>query len=63
MDVNNSHLKRLIDKTDDAFKDLMREPQSSDLNQAYEQAKNELNRYLVSIRSQVKDRQSPNSER
>ena len=56
MDVNNSHLKRLIDKTDDAFKNLLREPQSSDLNQAYEAAKNELDRYLVSVRAQVNER-------
>lgn len=50
MDVNNTHLKRLIDKTDDAFKRLMREPSSHDLNDAYEEAKDELNRYLVSVR-------------
>ena len=59
MDVNNAHLKQLIDNTDDAFKRLMREPSSHDLNDAYEEAKEALDRYLVSVResTQSKSRQ------
>ncbi|WP_100643841.1 hypothetical protein [Alteromonas facilis] len=50
MDVNNSYLKQLIDQTDEAFKQLIKDPASDELNCAYEDAKHQLERYLVSIR-------------
>jgi hypothetical protein len=50
MDINNAHLKQLIDNTDEAFKQLMREPSSGELNDVYESAKVALNNYLTSVR-------------
>lgn len=55
MDINNAHLKKLIDNTDEAFKQLMREPGSSELNDAYESAKVALNNYLSSVRRSVEN--------
>lgn len=51
MDVNNAHLRTLIDKTDETFKRLLKEPASSDLNNAYESAKNELDQYVSTLKS------------
>lgn len=50
MDVNNTHLRSLIDKTDEAFKRLLKEPASNDLNNAYESAKTELDRYITELK-------------
>ncbi|WP_100656112.1 hypothetical protein [Alteromonas flava] len=50
MDVNNAHLKQLIDRTDEAFKELIRDPASDELNNAYEDAKKQLEQYLLAVR-------------
>lgn len=50
MDVSNDHLKYLFERTDVAFKALLREPDSAELNQAYESAKNELDSYIAVVR-------------
>lgn len=55
MDINNAHLKQLIDNTDTAFKQLMREPGSSELNDAYESAKIALDNYLASVKRSVEN--------
>ena len=52
MDVNNTHLRKLIDKTDEAFKSLLKNPASDDLNSAYENAKTELDNNVSSIKKQ-----------
>lgn len=56
MDVGNEHLKMLINETDKAFKLLLRDPDSADLNDKYEQAKRELNEYVLCIRKRLGDR-------
>jgi hypothetical protein len=56
MDENNQHLRRLLEQTDIAFKALMQEPNSSDLNAAYDNAKAELDRYIVSLRNSLAQR-------
>lgn len=50
MDVNNAHLRALIDRTDEAFKQLLKEPSSNDLNSAYESAKIELDQYISMLK-------------
>jgi len=52
MDVNNAHLRSLIDRTDEAFKQLLKEPASNDLNNAYELAKTELDQYISELKVQ-----------
>ena len=39
MDDSNQHLKDLLSQTDLAFKALMRQPNSSELSHAYDNAK------------------------
>ena len=56
MDVSNEHLKSLLEKTDLAFQALLREPSSDELNNAYEAAKDELNRYITSMRHNLSQR-------
>lgn len=56
MDVNNEQLKMLINETDKAFKLLLRDPDSIDLNDKYEQAKRELNEYVVCLRKRLGER-------
>lgn len=56
MDVENKQLEALLDKTDRAFKDLLEQPDSHELNCAYEDAKNELSEYLHNIRSNLNKR-------
>ena len=56
MDVSNEHLKTLLDQTDKAFKALLRDPDSHELNNQYEQAKRELNDYMVNVRKRLGDR-------
>lgn len=53
MDVNNEHLKVLLDQTDRAFKALLDNPDSSELNNEYEQARRELNDYMVTLRRKL----------
>ncbi|MEG3766188.1 hypothetical protein [Alteromonas sp. 14N.309.X.WAT.G.H12] len=57
MDVNNDHLKALLEKTDKAFQALLKKPDSEELNCAYESAKNELNQYISAVRSNLAKRQ------
>ena len=56
MDVENKRLEALLDKTDRAFKLLLEQPDSLELNTAYEDAKVELDEYLQDIRSHLKKR-------
>ncbi|MBT0585264.1 hypothetical protein [Alteromonas oceanisediminis] len=50
MDVNNAYLRDLIDRTDSAFKSLLKDPNSHDLQDAYEAAKRDLNQYISSVK-------------
>ena len=58
MDVNNQLLKELLHKTDIAFRALMDEPASSERQLAYDEAKMELDRYVVKFREQLQYRNS-----
>ena len=60
MDVENKRLEALLDKTDRAFKQLLEHPDSHELNNAYEDAKNELSEYLHHVRSHIKNRYKQN---
>ncbi|MCW8107492.1 hypothetical protein OPS25_03110 [Alteromonas ponticola] len=51
MDVQNEHLKSLLDRTDLAFKALMQEPSSIERNSNYEDAKRELDSFVARLRS------------
>ena len=42
MDVSNEHLKLLIERTDQAFQALLKEPDSDELSDAYELARGDL---------------------
>ncbi|AIF99925.1 MAG TPA: hypothetical protein DCW74_14750 [Alteromonas australica] len=57
MEDSNQHLKTLLQNTDNAFKALMREPDSIALNQAYDDAKAELDTYMVSLKHTLSQRQ------
>lgn len=57
MDSNNQQLKELLEKTDHAFQALMDEPGSSELQSAYDEAKQELDHYVVKFREQLQYRQ------
>lgn len=57
MDVSNEHLKLLIEKTDQAFQALLKEPDSDELSDAYESARGELNNYVSSVRHNMSQRQ------
>ena len=46
MDVNQKHLRTLIDQTDSAFEQYKQHPASDDYAQAYENAKSALDQYL-----------------
>ncbi|MBO1254338.1 hypothetical protein J3L16_01415 [Alteromonas sp. 5E99-2] len=54
MDVSNEHLKALLEQTDRAFKELLRDPDSLILNDKYEDAKKELNSYVLSVRKHLR---------
>lgn len=56
MDVSNEHLKCLIDETDRAFKALLRQPDSDELYDRYEDAKRELDGYISSVRKRLNER-------
>ena len=57
MDVSNEHLKSLIERTDQAFQALLKEPDSSELSEAYEAARVELDSYVSSVRHNLSHRQ------
>lgn len=57
MDVSNEHLKSLLEKTDQAFQALLKEPNSDELNDAYEAARAELSTYISSMRHNLSQRQ------
>lgn len=50
MDVENKKLEVLLDQTDQAFKRLLDDPSSGELNHAYENAKSALDDYLLNMR-------------
>lgn len=50
MDVNQQRLKSLLDQTDSAFEEYKQHPASEDYAQAYEEAKNALDHYMLEIR-------------
>jgi hypothetical protein len=50
MDVNQKHLRTLIDQTDSAFEQYKQHPASDDYAQAYENAKSALDQYMSEIR-------------
>ncbi|GAB2685043.1 hypothetical protein Q4574_17745 [Aliiglaciecola sp. 3_MG-2023] len=54
MDVSNRQLTLLLNKTDSAFKLLRDNPDSIEYNNAYEEAKQELDYYLGNIRDSLK---------
>ena len=56
MDAGNKQLEALLDKTDQAFKQLLEQPDSTELESAYEDAKNELSDFLHNMRSGLKKR-------
>ena len=56
MDVSNEHLKSLLEKTDEAFQALLKEPDSDELNDAYEAARVDLNSYISSMRHNLAQR-------
>ncbi|MCQ8848420.1 hypothetical protein ALT761_03297 [Alteromonas sp. 76-1] len=56
MDDSNQHLKDLLSQTDLAFKALMRQPNSSELTNAYDNAKAELDAYMKSLRNTLSQR-------
>ncbi|WP_296052752.1 hypothetical protein [uncultured Alteromonas sp.] len=58
MDVNNQLLKELLHKTDIAFRALLDEPASLERQSAYDEAKIELDRYVVKFREQLQFRNS-----
>ncbi len=53
MDDTNQHLKHLLKQTDIAFKALMNDPGSLNLNEQYEQAKHELDCYTASLKHAI----------
>ena len=56
MDTENKTLDSLLEKTDVAFKALLTDPDSESLNTAYEEAKTELESFLVDMRQSLKNR-------
>lgn len=56
MDGNNPQLVRLLNDTDQAFQRLLEDPESLELNNAYEHAKEALDGYLLKLRHSLKKR-------
>ena len=56
MDVEHKTLDTLLKKTDGAFKALLQDPDSAELNSAYEEAKDELNNYLNNMRTSMREK-------
>jgi hypothetical protein len=50
MDINQKRLKSLVDQTDFAFEQYKQHPASEDYAQAYEEAKSDLDHYMLEIR-------------
>jgi hypothetical protein len=50
MDVNQKHLKYLVDQTDSTFEQYKQHPASEDYALAYEEAKSALDHYMLQIR-------------
>lgn len=50
MDINQQHLKSLVDQTDLAFEQYKQHPASKEYAQAYELAKSALDQYMREIR-------------
>lgn len=55
MEVKNDQLKYLLERTDIAFKALLREPDSRELTAAYDLAKQELDSFVTSMRQKLTD--------
>ena len=60
MDVGNKQLEALLDKTDRAFKRLLEQPDSVELEAAYESAKDELSHFIRDMRNGLKSRYNQN---
>ena len=60
MEAGNKELEALLDKTDRAFKQLLEQPDSTELESAYETAKNELSDFLHVMRNGLKKRYKQN---
>lgn len=56
MEASNDQLKHLIDKTDEYFTALLKQPESELLNDQYERAKRELNTYIMNMRKHLDTR-------
>ena len=56
MDDSNQHLQYLILQTDIAFKALLEEPSSVELNQAYDSAKYALDDYVAALKNALHQR-------
>lgn len=56
MDLENRELDTLLAETDFAFKKVMQNPDSCELNAAYDAAKRELDNYLLSMKDSLKKR-------
>lgn len=56
MDLENRELDVLMAKTDLAFKQVMKNPNSCELNDAYESAKHALDDYLANMKDSLKKR-------
>lgn len=56
MDVNQQHLKSLLDQTDSAFEQYKHHPASKEYAQAYEDAKSALDEYMLEIRLSLQKR-------
>lgn len=54
MNLENRELDTLLAETDIAFKQVMQNPESSELFAAYEAAKRELDDYLVSMKNSLR---------
>lgn len=57
MDINNQLLRDLLVKTDEAFNALMEDPSSAQLQLAYDEAKHDLDHYVVQFKYQLQQKQ------
>ena len=53
MDDGKDKLRSLFRKVDDAFQELMSQPSSRDYNEAYQDARQELDQYLRSLKGSL----------
>lgn len=56
MDLESRELDTLLAETDFAFKQVMQNPDSGELNAAYDAAKRELDSYLANMKTSLKKR-------